>query len=191
MDKMKYIGFLSLSFLLALGTSNCGHVAENSTDTDATDSQPTTPVPPKGFIRFDSLLNNEEAKKIIGEACHLTEKRVDTFGRIWMQNYTYTANTKDPASGKTGNLYVVFEQYPDKESAHKIYADIKKSNEDHGIKTLDSLGDEAYFHTDNTNFYFIMVRKGKNMFRLKVNKTTAKTSRKVFMDISSALTQKI
>ena len=49
-----------------------------------------------------------------------------------------------------------------------------------GIKTLKNMGDEAYFHTDNQNFYFIMARKGNRMIRMKVNKVTSKTSLEQF-----------
>jgi hypothetical protein len=59
------------------------------------------------------------------------------------------------------------------------------------LKTLNDRGDEAYFHSDNKNFYFVMVRNGAAVFNLKVNKITANTSlvnfNRVAAEITSAL----
>jgi len=77
------------------------------------------------------------------------------------------------------------------ERAEKIgkYHDIKTANEDHeGITTLTDLGDEAYFHTDSENFYFIMVRKGVIVFNMKVNKITSLTSRDEFNNVAQVIT---
>lgn len=80
-------------------------------------------------------------------------------------------------TGKTGAVYYLFEQYEDVSSAHEQYSFIKTANEDHeGVKVLHNIGDEAYFHSDYQNFYFIIVRKGEKMFNMKVNKITSRTS---------------
>ena len=50
------------------------------------------------------------------------------------------------------------------------------------------MGDEAYFHSDGQNFYFIIVRKGEKMFRIKVNKITSTTSLKEFNMIAKNIT---
>ena len=58
--------------------------------------------------------------------------------------------------------------------AKKAYADLKKSNAGHeGLLVISGLGDEAYFHTDQQNFSFILVRKGNKMMRMKVNPLTS------------------
>jgi hypothetical protein len=46
------------------------------------------------------------------------------------------------------------------------------------------MGDEAYFHSDGQNFYFIIVRIGKRLFRIKVNKVTSHTSLNEFKRVS-------
>lgn len=123
---------------------------------------------------------------------HLTDSASAIHKNISQFNSTYTANSPDKKSGKTGNIYFMFEAYPDVASAHEAYSSIKKANEDHeGIETLTGYGDEAYFHSDNENFYFMLIRKDKSMIRLKVNKLTSKTSPKEFKAISKKIAELI
>ncbi|MGV8093724.1 MAG: hypothetical protein AB2L24_17840, partial [Mangrovibacterium sp.] len=71
----------------------------------------------------------------------------------------------------------------------QVYASIKTANEGHeGIKILDDIGDEAYFHSDGENFYFILVRKGEKVLRMKVSKITGKTSLNQFNLIARNIT---
>lgn len=129
-----------------------------------------------------------DAEKILGEPAKLTDSVSATTGQwIYQFNSTYTANSADTKSGKRGNVYFMFEEYHGLVSAKESYSSIKKSNEDHGIETLTGYGDEAYFHTDNENFCFILVRKRNLMFRLKVNKLTSKTSIEEFKSISKRI----
>ena len=82
----------------------------------------------------------------------------------------------------------MIEQYSKELAAKNAYNGIKVANQNHeGVKTLQNIGDEAYFHSDNENFYFILVRKGKLMFRIKVNKITSKTSLDKFHQVSKRI----
>ena len=62
------------------------------------------------------------------------------------------------------------------------------ANKPNGIEIIHNLGDEAYFHSAKVHFYFIMVRKGKNVFNIKVNKITSSTSLKEFNKIANRIT---
>ncbi|MEZ4828675.1 MAG: hypothetical protein R3C61_20675 [Bacteroidia bacterium] len=140
------------------------------------------------------FLSLTDAEKILGETAHLSDSSLVTEKGVRQYKLTYTANATDTGSGKTGNIYFMAEVYEDAASAHKTYASIFKSNEDHeGVVVLDNLGDEAYFHSDSNpqNFMFIMVRKGAKMIRMKVNKVTAKTSQNSLNEIITALTSKL
>lgn len=71
----------------------------------------------------------------------------------------------------------MIEQYGTISSSKNACTSIKEANEKHeGVKVLDGLGDEAYFHSDGQNFYFVLLRKEKKMFRIKLNKITNKTT---------------
>ena len=74
----------------------------------------------------------------------------------------------------------MMEEYPEATAAGKVYNSIMEANRPNGINELQGLGDEAYFHSDNTNFLFILARKGNKMIRMKVNKITSNTSREAF-----------
>ncbi|MBI3235698.1 MAG: hypothetical protein HYZ42_16950, partial [Bacteroidetes bacterium] len=103
-------------------------------------------------------------------------------------NCSFAANTIETKTGKKAVLYYMFEDYLSVDAAKKEYASIKTANQNHGITLLNDLGDEAYFHTDNDNFYFILARKGTKMFRLKLNKITNKTSLYEFNALAKKIT---
>src|ERR1700752_4169372 len=135
-------------------------------------SLPTKEIEP-GDSTFMSIA---DAEKILGERTHTAEDKSRTKGEITVWQCSYMADTVDEKTGKTGIIYFMLEEYKELSEAQKNYSSIKKANENHGIKTLHDSGDEAYFHSDNENFYFILARKGKKMFRIKVNKITSHTS---------------
>jgi len=144
---------------------------------------------PPGSIPPGYLFTKSDAEKILGEQAHLTDSssamKVDTLE----YKCAYTANSKDLKTGKTGVVYFLFEQYARLSSAKNAYSSIRTANENHeGVKTLHDIGDEAYFHSDGQNFYFILARKGEKMFRIKVNKTTSTTSLEEFNLVAKNIT---
>ncbi len=144
---------------------------------------------PNTSIDLSNLFTISDAEKILGEHAHITDS--STIVKIDTLTYSaaYFANAKDAISGNTGSIYFFFEKYNRLSSAKNKYASIKKANEKHeGVKVLQNIGDEAYFHSDGENFYFIMVRKGKNVFNMKVNKITSKTSLSEFNQIAKNIT---
>lgn len=139
-----------------------------------------------------SLMTLIDAEHILGQASHLADSVSEANGDIQVFRSTFTADKVDLQTGKTGNLYFMYEEYPDTTKAHEVYTAIKVSNEDHeGFSVLQDLGDEAYFHSDDENFYFILVRKGEKMFRIKVNKLTSKTSLEEFNSRSRQIEDKL
>jgi hypothetical protein len=140
---------------------------------------------------FNSLLTVADAGKILGEPARLTDSSSKHQGGMFFQ-CVYKADDIDLKSSKQGALYFLIEKYSEISAAQKKYSSIKKANENHeGIKTLNGLGDEAYFHSDNTNFYFVMVRKGAVVFNMKVNKITSKTSLDSFNTVTRQITDSI
>lgn len=134
------------------------------------------------------LLTLTDAEKILGEKAHLTDSTLNHKNNVSVYHCSYTADSPDSKSGKTGAVYFMMEDYSDTESAKKTYSGIMESNRKNGITELNDLGDEAYFHTDNQNFYFILVRKSNRMFRMKVNKITSVTSLDNFNSVAGKIT---
>jgi hypothetical protein len=76
----------------------------------------------------------------------------------------YTALSQDDRTGKTGKLYFMSEVYTTEDAAKNAYTEIYQANRRHeGVEIVPGLGDEAYYPSDGTNFYFFLVRKDKKM----------------------------
>ena len=159
------------------GQSN---LAEKHAESIAAKNSP----PDTKSIERSRFLTLADAEKIMGEPMHV----IDTATIIGAESLTYQcsykANEVDPKTQVTGAIYFLLQSYNELSGAQERYAFIKKANEDHGIKELSDLGDEAYFHTDGSNFYFVMVRKGVNVFNIKVNKITSTTSLEAFNEVA-------
>jgi hypothetical protein len=180
--------FLSMALVL----SSCNNSAV-STDTNTgpmlteANTDTTAKLAKDRDTISDALFRKADALKILGESAELTDSTYsDTHGVI-IFSLVYKALKKDAKSGKTGNIYYMLEQYDTLEAAERTYDFIRTANKDHGIRDLEGVGEEAYFHSDNTNFYFILARKGNRMIRMKVNKTTGNTSLDEFNRIAARI----
>jgi hypothetical protein len=135
----------------------------------------------------DSALSLQDAERILGESGHLENASAYLEGTIKTYQSSYFANMVDKATDKTGALYFMYEAYETVEAAHLSYESIYQANKQSpGVQPLIGVGDEAYFHSDGTNFLFVLSRSGNKMFRLKVNKTTSHTNEEAFMAIVTA-----
>ena len=143
---------------------------------------------PEGSIRPCNLLTLSDAEKIMGQQARLIDSSSTIKNNVSVYNCGYTGISEDEKTGKIGKLYFVFWQYDQISSAEKAYTSIKIGNEINGIKVLNDLGDEAYYHSDGVNFYFIIVRKGKKVFDIKVNKITSTTSLDEFNLVAKNIT---
>ncbi|MEW6469779.1 MAG: hypothetical protein AB1458_12685, partial [Bacteroidota bacterium] len=127
-----------------------------------------------------------DAEKTLGQPCQLSDSSTQRTATALLYKCSYKADTT--VKGKTGNIYLMIERYDKQADAQQKYSSIKKSNADHqGVKTLSGLGDEAYFHSDEENFCFIMARKGNYVLTMKVNKLTALTSVSEFNSIAKRI----
>lgn len=126
------------------------------------------------------LLTPADAEKILGQPVRPTRDGSELKGEIRQCSCAYTANAKDPASGKDINLYFSFEQKensPSAEQAHRLMTSTKSENaHDAVIDDLSGIGDEAFRIGDVPNIHFIMARKGGIIIRLQVKQATEKTS---------------
>jgi hypothetical protein len=140
---------------------------------------------PQERSRFLTLA---DAEKIMGEPMHVIDSSTTLDAESITYQYAYKALEADPKTQVTGAIYFLLQGYNELSGAQKRYSFIKDANKGHGIKELTGLGDEAYFHTDGENFYFIMVRKGVNVFNMKVNKITSTTSLESFNEVARQIT---
>ena len=169
-----------------LSNSNCAKSSASNEDTE-----PCT-------IQADSIaiaskqLTLSDAQKIIGESAALTCNTFVQRDETIEYRCDYTALSEDDRTGKTGKLYFMSEVYASEDAAKNAYAEIYQANRRHeGVEIVPGLGDEAYYHSDGTNFYFFLVRKDKRMFRLKLNKVTSHSSVTNFKEVARLITDRI
>ena len=190
---MRLFFFLIISTLILLkcgNTASPDHGQLQPEETLVIDSTVKDIVRPgDSIIRPENLFTVADAAKILGEAAQLTDSSSMLKEGVATYKCAFFAKSTDEKTGKNGAVYFMLEQYDNTASAAREYASIKKSNENHeGVKPLQHLGDEAYFHSDGKNFYFILVRKAEKMFRMKVNKITSKTSVDSFNKVAKKIT---
>jgi len=131
------------------------------------------------------LLTLSDAEKIMGEPAELTCNTFVIKGDTSEYKCDYTALSQDTINRKTGKLYFMYEAYATVDAAKNAYVSIYQANRTHeGVEMVTGLGDEAYYHTDGTAFYFFLVRKGAKMFRMKLNKITSHSSETEFKNVA-------
>jgi hypothetical protein len=138
----------------------------------------------------EPVLGLNDAEKILGEPAVITENNTSTQANIKATRLTYKAQSSQ--TEKTGGLYLLLEEYKLITDAKTKYAFIQASNENNaGFKPLKDVGDEAYFHSDGENFYFIMARKGTKVVTMKVNKITKTTSQDAFTETAKGIVSRL
>jgi hypothetical protein len=131
------------------------------------------------------LLTLADAERIMGEQAKLTCNTFITKGDTMEYKCDYTSLLQDAKTSKTGKLFFMYEIYSGVAAAANAYAGIYQANNRHeGVEVVSGLGDEAYYHTDKTGFYFFLVRKNRKMFRLKLNKITSHSSAMEFKEVT-------
>ncbi|QEC53910.1 hypothetical protein [Anseongella ginsenosidimutans] len=170
--------------LLYTTTLMIASCSANPKEDDPASGNRLSATPPGDSADLENLLTLSNAERVLGEPGYLKDHSLTVEEDISVYKAAYAAG-KDRRAGKRGILYVMVEDYSKVSSAEEVYADIKRANENHsGVKILADLGDEAYFHTDGKNFYFIIARKAGKILRLKINRITSNTSLEEFNRIA-------
>ncbi len=173
--------FFAIGLLLACSQTS------NSNDED----QPVVIQTDSNAIA-SKLLTLSYAEKIMGEPAKLTGNTSAIKADTLEYKCDYTAISEDKVTRKTGKLYFMYEVYANVAAAKNAYTAIYEANRSHqGVKVVSGLADEAYSHSDGSNFYFFLVRKGEKMFRMKVNKVTIRTSESEFKEVTKRIADSI
>lgn len=138
-----------------------------------------------------TLFAKPEADKILGAPTHLTDSVHKKEASSSSYLCGYKADNEDAKTGKTGAVYFLFEEYNNLDSATKRLSNVYLSNRANGMVKMNNLGDEAVYHTDNENFHLVMVRKGRYVFNIKINKRTSTSSVSELKKIAHRITEKI
>jgi hypothetical protein len=142
--------------------------------------------------KASKLLTLTDAEKIMGERVTLTGNTFIKKGDTLEYKCDYTALSQDTITSKIGKLYFMYEVYGGVSAAANAYAAIYQANSRHeGVEVVPGLGNEAYYHSDQTAFYFFLVRKDKKMFRMKLNKVTSHSSVIEFKKVARHIADKL
>jgi hypothetical protein len=184
---MKLEIFPLYALLVAGLLSNCQKHSDSNEQAD-----PCTTIEADSIAIASKQLTLSDAEQIMGESvmleCNAFRQKTSTL----QYTCTYTALSEDQTTGKTGKLYFMSEVYADEDAAKNSYTEIYEANRKHeGVEVVQGLGDEAYYHSDGTNFYFFLVRKGTKMFRLKLNKVTSHSSVTNFKEVARLIVDRI
>jgi len=179
---------ISTILLVDWGQLKSDEILERMRST-AIDTIPLTESSYQKHTFFNKVyFSKSDAEKILGEKAFLSDSSSTVKKDTFESKSAYTAYSKDQKAGKTGVIYFMIEEYNQELSAKNAYNFFYEANKHHeGIKMVHDMGDEAYFHSDGKNFYFYLVRKGKIMFRMKVNKITSHTSLNEFNLVSKKI----
>jgi hypothetical protein len=178
---MYLINYSMVSIILfgAYGHLDAENVTQKARARIADTIPVTTSCPDHDPFFHRAYFSASDAEKILGEKAFVSDNSRVIKKDTLEYKSAYSAFLKDQKINKTGVVYFMIEQYSQDLSAKNAYACIKTANENHeGLKIVLDMGDEAYFQSDGQHFYFVLVRKGKIMFRIKVNKITSHTSLK-------------
>ena len=110
----------------------------------------------------------ENAAKLLGTEVSADDGGMteDAAGRTWKCNF-YPA---DKAAKDGPKLYFMLAKSSSADTAKGAFEAVRESNKKHkGFEEWPGVGDEAVVQTDVANFHFVMVRKGANSIRIKVN----------------------
>jgi len=163
----------------------------NKTSAPNDNTQPCT-IQPDSTAIAPKLITLSFAEKIMGEPAKLTCNTFVKKGDTLEYKCDYTALSQDEITGKTGKLYFMYEVYSSITAAENAYTSIYQANSGHeGVEIVSGLGDEAYYHSDDRNFYFFLIRKNKGMIRLKLNKITSHSSGAEFREVTRLIVDKI
>ena len=189
---MRIIHFI----LIFLAISGCRQVStadqtqkQNNVLANSEKNTPAKQTP--DILVLQKLFQLTEAERILGEDAYLNDSSISINKNATVYQCSYIADARDEITGKTGAIYYMVEYFGVLDSAKHIYAFFKKVNQEHGIKTIDGLGDEAYFHSDNQNFLMIIARKENRVLRMKVNKITSHTSTVEFHTIARDIVSRL
>jgi hypothetical protein len=149
-------------------------------------------IQPDSVAIASKLLTLTDAEKIMGEPAVLTCNTFIKKGDTLEYKCDYTALSQDVTTGKVGKLYFMYEIYGGVAAAAEAYAAIYRANSRHeGVEVVSGLGNEAYYQSDQTVFYFFLVRKNEKMFRLKLNKVTSHSSVVEFKEATRRIVDKL
>ena len=171
-------GNLRYLFIVILLSVSLFCFAQSNTSTgEVSKPVPHGPHVPDSSLQAFHSLSFYDAKKILAQPPYLNDSIWEFNGGIWKYKCVYVGNFKDSITQQKPRMYFGFEHYKKTVDAKIFYDLIKKENaKTSSVISLDQLGDEAFLTKDALNGPFIMIRKDKKIFKLRLYNITSDSS---------------
>lgn len=121
------------------------------------------------------VLGTEDAARILGNRSRLEKVTAYEGEGAKVYQSAFRDDWHDPATGKTGILYYMYEEYLDADAAKTFLAatlNANRINPANGIRTAS--GAELHYMAGGEVVRMVMVLKGNRLIRLKVNQVTSR-----------------
>jgi hypothetical protein len=138
------------------------------------------------------MLDVAEAERILGNKSHLEKitAYLDEGTRAYQSSFR--DDRLDPATGKTGALGYMYEEYQSAEAARSFMDSTLKANR---LSPKDGIrmegGAELHYFTGGNVIRMFMVLKGNRLIRLKVNPVTSHYSLVEFRKVAAELAKQL
>jgi hypothetical protein len=140
-------------------------------------------LPPCHFLKLS------DAVSVLGQPSHLSENVSTQDDSSLTINCTYTADTIDRKTGRTGVLYVAFKEFGSSSAAKGYFNAMQKANAvDPGNEVVKGIGEEAFTHNVRSKMFFIMIRKVNVIIVLKSHNLTSTASYENFIRSAKLIT---
>lgn len=138
------------------------------------------------------VLTGGEAERILGSKGHMEKETsyLDDGTRAYQS--AFYDDSVDPATGKTGVLYYMFEEYQSADTAGSYLDSTLKANRinpDDGVR-LDN-GARLHYLAGGQVVRMVMILKGNRLLRLKVNKVTSRYSVDELQKVARELAERL
>ncbi|MBL7828581.1 MAG: hypothetical protein JNJ57_18245 [Saprospiraceae bacterium] len=118
-----------------------------------------------------NLLSVYDAEKIFGGPAALTENTIVRKNDSQLYKCAYVAQGQDLMAGRPSVLDLSLEEFNADGSASVLFGNLRKEYESEaGFQTVFNLGSEAFFTSDNQNYYYILIRKNNKLLGLSLKK---------------------
>ena len=138
------------------------------------------------------VLDIEEAERILGNKSHL--QKVTAYLDVGTRTYqsSFRDDRLDPATGKTGILGYMYEEYRSAEAARSFLDSTLKANR---LSPKDAIrmegGAELHYFTGGDVIRMVMILKESRLIRLKVNPVTSHYSLVEFRKVAAELAKQL
>jgi len=138
------------------------------------------------------VLSIGEAERILGSQGHLEKDTAYLDNGTKAYQSAFYDDSPDPATGKTGTLYFMYEEYQTADAASSFLESTLKANNIDPTEGVLKDGDaRIYYLAGGKVVRMAMILKGNRLIRLKVNRVTSHYRVDEFQKVAGELAERL